>query len=60
MSKQTTRSTKKSLGLVSDREMELWNSDVKHRPRDSQGRTRNPPSRKNSDINNEEDFSVVL
>lgn len=29
MSKQTTRSTKKSLGLISDREIELWNSDVK-------------------------------
>ncbi len=29
MSKQTTRSTKKSLGLVSDRDIDLWNSDVK-------------------------------
>lgn len=31
MSKQTTRSTKKSLALISDRDMQLWNSDVKKR-----------------------------
>jgi hypothetical protein len=51
MSKQTTRSTKKSLGLVSDREIDLWNSDVKKRPANNE--RRRPQSRKNSEINNE-------
>lgn len=60
MSKQTSRSTKKSLGLISDREIELWNSDVKSRSKCLQRNVSKIPTRKNSAINNEEDLSIVF
>lgn len=60
MSKQTTRSTKKSLGLISDREIELWNSDVKTKSKCMQRNGSKVTGRKNSAINNEEDISIVF
>lgn len=60
MSKQTTRSTKKSLGFISDREIELWNSDVKAKSKPLQRNGSRIPSRKNEAINNEEDLSIVF
>lgn len=51
MSKQTTRSTKKSLGLISDRDIELWNSDVKKRGANT--RRSKIDYSKNISINNE-------
>lgn len=60
MSKQTTRSTRKSLGLISDREIDLWNSDVKTKSKCLQRNGSKVPARKNSAINNEEDLSIVF
>lgn len=60
MSKQTTRSTKKSFGLISDREIELWNSDAITRSKCLQRNGSKIPTRNNSAINNEEDLSIVF
>jgi hypothetical protein len=61
MSKQNTRSTKRSLGLISDREIEMWNSDSKRRSNmNSTFKESRNQKRKDSEVNNEEDFSIIF
>lgn len=61
MSKQHTRSTKRSLGLISDREIEIWNSDSKRRSNmNSSFKESRNKKRKDSEVNNEEEFSIIF
>jgi|LakMenEpi03Aug12_release.lakeMendotaPanAssembly.Ray.scaffolds.fasta_scaffold229892_1 hypothetical protein len=61
MSKQNTRSTKRSLGLISDREIEMWNSDSKRRSNmNSTFKESRNHKRKDSEVNNEEEFSIIF
>jgi len=53
MSKQHTRSTKRSLGLISDREIEIWNSDSKRRSNmNSSFKESRNKKRRDSEVNN--------
>ena len=61
MSKQHTRSTKRSLGLISDREIEIWNSDSKRRSNmNSSFKGSRNKKRKDREVNNEEEFSIIF